>query len=99
MSELDERQAGIDDLLRRSMSAPVPRLSEGFPKRLSRELRLRSRPPHPFGRILLKAYVVVSVATSILVMRGQGLSFGAIAVTTLGPLALLEVSRRLQHGA
>jgi hypothetical protein len=40
----------------------------------------------------------VSVVTSMVVMRGQGLGFAAIAVMTLGPLALLELASRPRPG-
>lgn len=96
MSDLDPRQVEMDGFLRRSMSLPVPRLSQDFHQRLSRALRRRSGPPHPFGRILLAGYGGVSVVTSMVVMRGQGLGWAAIAVMTLGPLALLELARRLR---
>jgi hypothetical protein len=64
---------------------------------LSSELRRRSRPPNQFGRILLAGYGVMSVAASIVVMRGQGLGWAAIAAMTLGPLATLELARRLRR--
>jgi anti-sigma factor RsiW len=98
MSDMDSREAEIDNLLRRSMSAPVPRLSPDFHQAVSRELRRRSQPPTQYGRILLTGYGVISAMTSILVMRGQGLGWGAIAAMTLGPLATLELARRLRRG-
>lgn len=98
MSDLDSRQTGMDRWLRRSMAGPVPRLSPDFHPRLSRELRRRSEPPHPFGRILLAAYGGVSVVTSMVVMRGQGLDWAAVAVMTLGPLVMLELARRMRPG-
>jgi hypothetical protein len=97
MSDMDSREAEIDSLLRRSMSAPVPRLSPDFHQVLSRELRRRSQPPTQYGRILLVGYGVISATTSILVMRGQGLGWVAIAVMMLGPLATLELARRLRR--
>ncbi|MGA3190244.1 MAG: hypothetical protein ABSF22_24325 [Bryobacteraceae bacterium] len=97
MSEMDPRQAEMDRLLRRSMSAPVPRLTPGFDERLSRELRRRSEPANQYGRILLAGYALISAATSILVMRGQGLHWGMIAAMTMGPLALVEAARRLRR--
>jgi hypothetical protein len=100
MSEMDPREAEIDSLLRRSMTAPVPRLSPDFHQVLSRELRRRSQPLNPFSRSLLTGYGVVSAAISMVVMRGQGLGWVAIALTTLGPLFTLGLARRLQrrHG-
>jgi hypothetical protein len=46
---------------------------------------------------LLASYGGVSAVTSIVVMRGQGLGWVAIAVMTLGALATLGVTRRLQR--
>jgi hypothetical protein len=97
MSEMDPREARIDGLLRRSMStAPVPRLSSDFEPSLSRELQRRSRPPSPYGRILLVSYGVISFAMSIYVMRSQGLGWAMIAAMTLGPLAMVAALRRLR---
>jgi hypothetical protein len=97
MSDMDPREAEIDSLLRRSLAAPIPRLPSGFDQVLSREVRRRSEPPHRYGRILLAGYGVMSVAVSAVVMRGQGLGWGVIAVVTLGPLAMLEAGRRLRR--
>jgi hypothetical protein len=97
MSEMDPREGEMDRLLQRSMAAPVPRLSLGFAERLSRELRRSSQPPSQFGRILLACYGGASAVVSIIVMRGQGLGWVAIAVMTLGPLATLELVRRLRR--
>ena len=97
MSDLDPRQAGMDSLLRQLLTAPIPRLSQDFPERLSRELRRRSKPPSRFSRVLLTGYGGLSAVVSIVVMRGQGLGWLAIAATTLGPLATLELARRLRR--
>jgi len=99
MSDMDPRNAEIDRLLRRSMAAPVPALSPDFHQVLSRELRRRSQPPNSFGPILLASYSVVSAAISVVVMRGQGLGWMAIALTTLAPLSTLELARRLRRRA
>lgn len=102
MSDLNsrqaEREAEMDNLLRRSMAAPVPRLSPDFHQVLSRRLRQRSQPVNQFGRILLGGYGGVSAVVSFVVMRGQGLGWVAIAVTMLGVVATLEVARRLGRG-
>jgi hypothetical protein len=90
------RDAEMDLLLHQSMAAPIPRLSSDFHQTLSRKLRQNSQAPNKFGRILLAGYAATSVATSILVMRSQGLGWTAIAVTTLAPLALLGLTRRLR---
>jgi hypothetical protein len=94
---MDPREAETDRLLRRSMAAPVPRLSPDFHQVLSRELRRRSQPPNQFGRILLAGYGGVSAVVSIVVMRSQGLGWVAITVMTLGALATLELARRLRR--
>lgn len=95
MSEMDSRDSEMDSLLRRSLAAPVPRLSPDFELVFSRKLRRRSEPLHPFGRIFLGGYGAVSAVVSVVVMRGQGLGWIAIAATMLGALATLEVARLL----
>src|SRR5258708_2449968 len=83
------REAGIDSLLRRSMAAPVPSLPPDFDQRVMRELRQSPQVLDRYGRILLTGYGLISVVASAVVMRGQGLGWGAIAVMILGPLALV----------
>ncbi len=89
MPETDPRQEAMDELLRRSMSAPVPRLSADFAPRLARAVRNRARSTHPFGRRLVGAYGGVSVLVSVVVMRGQGLGLAVIAGTLIGATVLL----------
>ncbi len=99
MTERKPHEAGIDGLLRRSLAAPVPTLPLDFDQRLMRELRQRSvgqSAQHQgssaldrYGWILLTGYALISVAVSAVVMRGQGLEWGAIAVMTLAPLVLV----------
>ena len=89
MSEMEPREAGIDSLLRRSMAAPVPGLPPDFDQRFMRELRQSSPVLDRYRRILLICYGLLSAVTSAAVMRGQGLGWGATAVTILGPLALI----------
>ena len=84
MTEPEPHQAGIDSLLRRSMAAPVPSLSPDFDQRLIRELHRSSPVPH-----LLTSYGLISVVTSTVVMRSQGLQWAGIAAMILGPLALV----------
>jgi hypothetical protein len=96
MSDMNPRETEMDSLLRRSMAAPVPRLSPDFHQVLSRELRRRSQPRSQFDRLLLVGYGGVSAAVSIVLMRGQGLGWVAIAVTIFGALATLELARRLR---
>ena len=100
MTEMEPREAGIDSLLRRSMAAPVPSLPPDFDQRMTRELRRGSRRLDRYRRILLTGYGLVSAVTSAVGMRGQGLDWGAIAVTILGPLALVAAvpwARRATH--
>jgi hypothetical protein len=89
VTEMEPRDEGIDSLLRRSMSAPVPRLAPDFDQRFLRELRQRSQVLGRYRRILLGCYGLIAVVTSAVVMRGQGLDWGTTAVTILGPLALV----------
>jgi hypothetical protein len=84
----------MDRLLRQSMAAPIPRLSTACYQGLSRELRRNCEAPGQFGRVLMASYGVVSAAVCVVVMRGQGLGWEAIALATLGPLAAFEVARR-----
>lgn len=100
MTEMEPREAGIDSLLRRSMAAPVPSLPPDFDQRLMRELRRSSQPLDRYRRILLTGYGLTSAVASAVVMRGQGLGWGAIAVMNLGPLALVAAvpwARRATH--
>jgi hypothetical protein len=97
MSDMDPRDAEMDSLLRQSMTAPVPCLSPDFHQVLSRELRRRPKPSNRFGRILLASYVGVSAVVCVVVMRGQGIGSVATALLTLGPLATLELARRLRR--
>lgn len=96
MSDLETRDALMDNLLRRSLTAPVPRPSPDLHKRVSRAVRRRARPSRALNRNLLAGYAVVSAVTSIVVMRGQGLGWGAIAVLTLSPLLVLGLPGRLR---
>jgi len=89
VTEMEPREAGIDHLLRRSMAAPVPSLPPNFDQRLMGQLRQRSPVLNRYGLILLTGYGLISAVTSAVVMRGQGLGWGAIAVMILGPLALV----------
>ena len=98
MTEMEPREPGIDSLLRRSMAAPVPSLPPDFEQRLMRELPQNSQALDRYRRILLACYALVSVATSAVVMRGQGLEWGAVTVLILAPLALLATVPRILRG-
>ena len=107
MTEMEPRETGIDSLLRRSMAAPVPSLPPDFDQRLMRELHRSSQPLDRYRRMLLTGYGVISVVTSTVVMRGQGLEWGTVAMLILGPLAVFATvswARRtipttMRHGA
>jgi hypothetical protein len=100
-------QDKMDSLLRRSLPAPVPILPPDFDQRLMRQVmrdvghsspgnsspNQRSQPLHRYRRILLAGYGLTSVVVSAVVMRGQGLGWGAISVMILSPLALLAAAR------
>ena len=89
MTEMDPREDGIDNLLRRSLAAPVPSLPPEFDQRVMRELRRNSQPLDRFRRTLLIGYGLVSVAACAVVMRGQGLDWVPIAALIIAPLALV----------
>lgn len=89
MPETDPRQAAMDDVLRRSMAAPVPSLSAGFHPRLAQALRRRSEPSPRLARLLLGAYGAVSTLVSVIVMRDQGLGSDVVAGALVGALLLL----------
>ena len=55
MPEMDRKDAEIDSLLRRCLSAPIPGLSPDFDERLSRELRRSAQPLKRNARMLLVA--------------------------------------------
>ena len=89
MTEMEPRDAGIDSLLRRSMAAPAPSLPPDFEQRLLRELPQNSQALDRYRRILLACYALISVVTSAVVMRSQGLDWGAVLLLIIGPLALI----------
>ena len=91
---MDPRDAAIDRLLRQSLAAPVPNLPPGFDQRL---MRRTSQPLHRYRWIPLIGYGLVSILTSAVVMRGQGLGWGPIAGMILAPLALVAAARTTLH--
>jgi len=101
VTEMETHEAKLDNLLRRSMAAPVPSLPPDFDQRVMRELGRRSQPLGRYRWVLLICYGLVSIVVSAVAMRGQGLGWGAIAVTILGPLALvgtmLRARRSIHH--
>ncbi len=89
MSEMEPGDRAIDSLLRRSMAAPVPGIAPDFDQKVMRELRRSSKPLDRYRRMLLTGYGLVSAVTSVVVMRGQGIDWWAIAAIVLTPVALL----------
>jgi hypothetical protein len=96
VTEWEPGEAEIDNLLRRSMAAPVPNLPPDFDQRVMRKLRRPSRVLDRYLRILLTCYGLTSAVTSATVMRGQGLNWGIIALTILGPLAFVAAGSFLR---
>jgi hypothetical protein len=98
VTEMEPREAHVeiddqmDNLLRRSMAAPVPALSPDFNQQVMREVGPSSQPLDRYRRVLLTGYGLVSVLASAVVMRGQGLGWGATVVMILGPLALVAAA-------
>lgn len=102
MIEMDLQQVAIDNLLRRSMAAPIPSLPQDFDQRVMGELRRGSELSDRYSRILLSGYGLTSALASAVVMRGQGLNWGAISLLILAPLALVAAAdwaRRLTHAS
>jgi hypothetical protein len=83
----------IDRLLRTSMAAPIPSVPADFDQRVMREVHRTSAPLDRYGRTLLAGYGVASAVVSAVVMRGQGLGWGAVAGMILAPLVLLGAGR------
>ena len=92
MTEMEPYEAGIDRLLRRSMDGPAPTLSSDFEERLMRKVGQESAGLDRYGRMVLTGYGLASIVVSGVVMRAQGLGWGTIAVTILGPLALVAAA-------
>ena len=99
MNEMESREDGIDRLLQRSMTGPVPRLAPDFDERVMRELRRRSEPMGRSRRLLLAGYGTMSVAVSAIVMRGQGLGWGMTMGMILAPCVVIAVVRLAQRAS
>ena len=85
------------------MSAPIPTLAPNFDQRVVREIQRSAQPLSRYARMFFVAYALVSIVASAVVMRGQGLHWGAIAVALLASLAVIPALRwtgrpRLQQG-
>ena len=100
MTGMEPQEIEVDNLLRRSMAAPVPNLPPDFERRVMCKLNQSSPELDRYRRIVLASYALISVAVSAVVMRSQGLEWGAIAAMILGPLALIvavPLARRAAH--
>ncbi len=97
MVENERREDGIDTLLRRSMSAPVPTLPPDFDQRVVRRVRRSSGPLKRYYCMLLAGYGLSALLTSVVIMRGGGLDWAPIA-EILTPLALLSAWRVAHPG-
>jgi len=94
---MEPREAEIDRLLRRSMAAPVPSLTQDFDRRLMRKVRRSSETLDRYRRILFAGYVLISVLVSAVIMRSQGLGWGPIAGLVLAPLVVIAATRSARH--
>jgi len=94
---METREAKLDNLLRRSMAAPVPSLPPDFDRRVMRELGRSSESLGRYRWILITGYGLLSIVVSAVVMHGQGLGWGAIAGTILGPLVLVATMLRARR--
>jgi hypothetical protein len=79
VSDMDPRQEGIDRLLRSSLGGQAPSLSPDFDRRVAQTLKRRSDGLDRRGWMFLAGYGGVSVATSAVVMHGQGLGWEIVA--------------------
>lgn len=97
MNEMDPREVEIDNLLRRSLSAPVPSLSADFSPRLMAEVSRNAETHDRYRRAMLIGYVVVSALACAVIMRDQGLDWTAIGSLILMPLALVAIAPTLRR--
>lgn len=104
MTELDPNQNQnqddkMDAFLRRSLTAPVPKLPANFDQHVLGEIR-RASQPSQYHRALLTGYTVISVIVCAVIMRSQGLPWTTTAAMILAPLALVAIAfsaRRTKH--
>lgn len=75
----------MDQLLRDTMAAEAPRLSPDFDARIMR--RVRPRRLTPTGRLVLAAYVVAALATTVWAMHGLRVDLIAAALAIGVPVA------------
>lgn len=94
MPELEPNDRAMDGLLRQSLAAPVPQLPANFAARVQRDIQGQKAGLGAFPRRLLSAYGVMATVTSAVVMRNQGLGWGAIGLLLLGPVAMAALVAR-----
>jgi hypothetical protein len=75
------------------LEPPIPSLPSDFDRRLVGEALRSAQQTDRYRRLLFTGYGVVSVAVSVVLMRGQGLGWGATAGMILAPLALIAAVR------
>jgi hypothetical protein len=89
MNEQDK----FDDLLSKMMSsAPQPRLSANFQKRLTR--RLHGPTLNLIDRSVVSIYAFVAILFSIWLMRSESINWSIVAASIALPLILVEIVRR-----
>ena len=86
-NEEGPNQAAMDNLLRRSLAAPVPALPSSFDRRVMRRASRNSQLLGRYRWMLLAGYAIVSAGTSAVIMRGAGLDWIPIG-GILTPLTL-----------
>lgn len=95
---MEPREDDMDRWLRRSMATPIPGLSPDFDQRLMGEALRSAYHVDRYRRLVLIGYALVSVVVCAVLMRGQGLGWGAIAGMILAPLALIAAVRWADRG-
>jgi RNA polymerase sigma-70 factor (ECF subfamily) len=93
VSEPVEKDAAMDRMLRRSLNAPVPELSPDFESRVLREASRSEGASLRYRNAVLTGYAATSAIASVVVMRGQGLGWGVVALAMLTPMLLAAVGR------
>jgi hypothetical protein len=86
---MSDEQDHMDRLLSQALSAPVPELSSGFDRHLTRRLQ----PPRldRQGRFVLSVFAVFAIVVSVWTMRAASIEWSMVAASTLGPLVITVV--------
>lgn len=100
----EPRENKMDDLLRRSMAAPIPTLSADFDQRVMRQIESEQNSPRldRYRQLLFAGYGLVSITASAVILRGQGLGWTITAAAIAAPLALIAIAApvlRAKHSA